>query len=209
MNLIFDFGGVLVTLDKERVIRNYAKLGFDITPYIGVYRQAGIFSRLESGTITVPELCEEVRRLADEKHRSRLTNEAIVEIWQSYLIEIPTERLRTLERLHRQHKLYILSNTNEIHWRMGIEKFFRADGKTFEDYFDGAFLSYKLHMEKPQPELYRHVLQTLGSDGADCMFFDDSQVNCEAAIAAGLPACLAPADGSWMKHFDEEGNLWT
>ncbi len=207
MNLIFDFGGVLVLLDKERVIRNFAKLGFDITPYLGTYRQAGVFSRLESGTISIAGFCEEIRRLAPQDCSARLTDEAIIEAWKSYLTEVPVERLRMLERLHKHHRIYALSNTNEIHWRMGTDDLFLRDGKTFSDYFDGAFLSYELHMEKPQPELFHHVLNELGGKADDCLFFDDSQVNCEAAIAAGLPARLAPADGSWMKHFDEEGEL--
>ena len=49
--LLFDFGGVLVDLDKERCIRSFAVLGFDVRPYLGTYAQGGIFSQLESGRI--------------------------------------------------------------------------------------------------------------------------------------------------------------
>ena len=42
--LLFDFGGVLVDLDKQRCIRAFDALGFDIRPYLGTYVQAGFFS---------------------------------------------------------------------------------------------------------------------------------------------------------------------
>ncbi len=207
MNLIFDFGGVLVLLDKSRIIGNFARLGFDIRPYLGTYRQAGVFSQLERGEISVPDFCEEIRRLSGQADSSLLSDEAIIEAWKSYLTEIPLERLRTLERLRKHHRLFVLSNTNPVHWQMGLDDLFRRDGKCFEDYFDGAFLSYELQMEKPEPELYRHIMESLGGDAANSLFFDDSSVNCDAAIACGLPARLAPADGTWMNYFDEGGHL--
>ena len=46
--LLFDFGGVLVDLDKERCIRAFESLGFDIRPFLGTYRQAGVFSDRKS-----------------------------------------------------------------------------------------------------------------------------------------------------------------
>lgn len=53
MNLLFDYGGVLVDLDKQRCIRAFEALGFDIRPYLGTYAQAGFFSELERGAISV------------------------------------------------------------------------------------------------------------------------------------------------------------
>ena len=54
MNLLFDFGGVIVDLDKERCIAAFEKLGFDVRPYLGTYAQAGLFSELERGQVSVP-----------------------------------------------------------------------------------------------------------------------------------------------------------
>ena len=42
--LLFDFGGVLVDLDKQRCIEAFDRLGFDIRPCLGTYRQGGVFS---------------------------------------------------------------------------------------------------------------------------------------------------------------------
>ena len=45
--LLFDFGGVLVDLNRPRVEAAFDALGFDIRPYLGTYKQSGIFSQLE------------------------------------------------------------------------------------------------------------------------------------------------------------------
>ena len=53
MYLLFDFGGVLVDLDRQRVERSFDEIGFDIRPYLGTYKQAGI-AAWESYLTTVP-----------------------------------------------------------------------------------------------------------------------------------------------------------
>ena len=42
--MLFDFGGVLVDLNRPRVEAAFDALGFDIRPYLGTYKQSGIFS---------------------------------------------------------------------------------------------------------------------------------------------------------------------
>ena len=66
MNLLFDYGGVLVDLDKQRCIRAFEALGFDIRPYLGTYAQAGFFSELERGAISVEGFCSQKWRHATE-----------------------------------------------------------------------------------------------------------------------------------------------
>ena len=78
MNLLFDFGGVLVDLNKQRCIDAFAGLGFDIRPFLGTYAQAGVFAQLERGELSVAEFCEELRRLSG---RADLSNETLVKAW--------------------------------------------------------------------------------------------------------------------------------
>ena len=64
-HLLFDFGGVLVDLDKQRCIAAFQELGFDITPFLGTYRQAGIFSQFERGEVNEQEFCQSLRNLME------------------------------------------------------------------------------------------------------------------------------------------------
>ena len=204
MNLLFDFGGVLVDLNKQRCIDAFAGLGFDIRPFLGTYAQAGVFAQLERGELSVAEFCEELRQLSG---RVDLSDETLVKAWESYLMDVPADRLETLLKAKKNYPIYLLSNTNEIHWRQGSEEFFRYKGLHVEDFFDGVFLSYEMGIEKPHPAIFDKVVEGIGCAPSEILFFDDSEVNCEAARKQGLLARLAPADSAWLKDFDETGKL--
>lgn len=203
--LLFDFGGVLVDLDRSRVEASFDAIGFDIRPYLGTFRQAGIFSQLEQGRLSIPEFCEALRELSPGN--PLMTDKAIVEAWKSYLTEVPTERLEMLLKAKQHYSVNILSNTNEVHWQMAREDFFRYKGLEVNDFFDHVFLSCDLGVEKPTPEIFARVAEGLNADAHDILFLDDSPVNCEAARQCGLQALVAPAGSEWLKYFDEQGRL--
>ncbi len=56
--------------------------------------------------------------------------------------------------------------------------------------FDVLVWSYQLRMAKPDPEIYLHVLQRLGTRPDETLFLDDKQINIDAAIALGMKALL-------------------
>ena len=194
-HLLFDFGGVLVDLDKQRCINAFKDLGFDILPYLGTYQQGGFFSDMERGKITVDEFCDIIR---EKSGNANLTNEQIVEAWKRYLLDVPAERLEMLLRLKEKYTLHVLSNTNPVHWNMAVEGYFRYKGLKVEDFFDKIFLSCELGVEKPEPEIFEKVVKGIGCSAEDILFFDDSEVNCEAARQCGLQAVLAPANSAWL-----------
>lgn len=203
--LLFDFGGVLVDLVRERVETAFDRIGFDIRPYLGAFKQSGVFSLLEQGRISVPDFCQELRKLSSDA--PLMTDEAIVAAWESFLDTVPEERLEMLLRIRRHYSVNLLSNTNAVHWRMAEEKFFRYKGLGVNDFFDHIFLSCKLGMEKPNPAIFRKVVEGLGAEASDVLFFDDSETNCQAARNCGLKALIAPAGSGWFNYFDAEGRL--
>lgn len=209
MYLLFDFGGVLVDLDRQRVERSFDEIGFDIRPYLGTYKQAGIFSQLEQGSITEHEFCDGIRSLCQQGGgmTDRLSDEAIIAAWESYLTTVPTERLDMLLKIKQNYSINVLSNTNTIHWRMAEDTFFRYKGLTVDDFFDHIFLSCELGVEKPAPQIFEKVVEGMGVPAHDILFFDDSEVNCQAARQCGLQALIAPAGSEWFKYFDEYGKL--
>lgn len=209
MVLLFDFGGVLVDLDRQRVETAFDHIGFNIRPYLGTYKQAGIFSQLEQGRITIHEFCNGIRSLSGKQGEAlaMLTDEAIVAAWQSYLTGVPTERLDMLLKIKQHYSINVLSNTNEVHWRMAQDTLFRYKGLTVNDFFDHTFLSCELGVEKPAPLIFEKVVEGIGQPANNILFFDDSEVNCQAARQCGLQALLAPAGSEWFKYFDDYGKL--
>ena len=112
MTLVFDYGGVIVDLEPTRCIEAFQRLGLDIRPFLGTYRQGGVFSLLEEGRIDVPTFCRELRKLGI---REEVTDEEIVKAWEDYTVGIPAERLALLEKIHANYRTAVLSNTTPIH----------------------------------------------------------------------------------------------
>lgn len=202
MNLLFDYGGVLVDLDKQRCIRAFEALGFDIRPYLGTYAQAGFFSELERGAISVEGFCDKIREAAGNES---LSDTDICNAWKDYLTGVPAERLEMLLKIARHYPVYLLSNTNTIHWKMAEEDYFNFQGHTVDDFFRKKFLSFEIGAEKPSEEIYQAVIDGIGCEPSDILFFDDSDVNCDAARKMGLQARVASANSSWLSFFTADG----
>lgn len=202
MNLLFDYGGVLVDLDKQRCIRAFEALGFDIRPYLGTYAQAGFFSELERGAISVEGFCDKIREAAGNES---ISDTDICNAWKDYLTGVPAERLEMLLKIARHYPVYLLSNTNTIHWKMAEEDYFNFQGHTVDDFFRKKFLSFEIGAEKPSEEIYQAVIDGIGCEPSDILFFDDSDVNCDAARKMGLQARVAPANSAWLSLFTADG----
>jgi putative hydrolase of the HAD superfamily len=52
--------------------------------------------------------------------------------------------------------------------------------------FDALVWSFQLRMAKPDPRIYKHVLERLGTRAQETLFLDDKPANVEAARALGM-----------------------
>lgn len=76
-------------------------------------------------------------------------------------------------------RLVVLSNTIEAH-----AKELKAAG-VYDD-FDRLFLSHEVGLRKPDPEIYKYVLNSLNVIPEATLFIDDDTKNVEAAKALGM-----------------------
>ncbi|MCF0203587.1 MAG: HAD family phosphatase [Bacteroidaceae bacterium] len=194
-NLIFDFGGILVNLDKDVCSRAFNAINAgEVARYVDYCIQEDLFHELEIGRISVPQFCDEVRKKAP---LCKASDAEIVAAWASLLTGVPTHRLERLLDLKRRYRLFLLSNTNEIHWRLAEEEYFRQiEGKTVSDYFEDCCLSHKLGMIKPGKEIFLHLLDKNGINADETLFIDDSPKNCQGAESVGIHAFHSP-NGEW------------
>ena len=58
----------------------------------------------------------------------------------------------------------------------------------FLAWFDAIVVSGEVGMRKPDPRIYRHLLESRGLDAGGTLFIDDSAANVAAARALGMPA---------------------
>jgi putative hydrolase of the HAD superfamily len=61
-------------------------------------------------------------------------------------------------------------------------------GQAWVSRFRHLLFSADFRCVKPDPEIWRILLTTIGAEAADCLFFDDKQENIDAGRAAGLHA---------------------
>lgn len=198
-NLLIDFGGVLIDLDREHCIKNFKKLGFEnIEDFLNIYHQQGAFMDHEKGLISPAEFRDEVRRLMGKP----ASDQEIDAVWNSFLVSIPTYKLELLLKLREKYVVYLLSNTNEIHWNWSCKHVFPYHAFKVEDYFEKIYLSFEMKMMKPEPEIFKAVIEDAGIDPKETFFIDDSEINCKTANELGISTYTPIAGEDWSHLFN-------
>ena len=177
-NIVLDWGGILIDLDGQSSIDEFHRIGaLEVAKYVEFCRVEDMFLRLELGQIDTAQFCLEARE-QDPAYVG--SDEALCHAWNVLLSGIPENRLRRLEELKDRCRLFLLSNTNEIHWEYA-RRWWQP-----EDYFEKIFLSYEMHQVKPDKEIFLQMLQEGEMKAEETLFIDDSKRNCEAAAALGI-----------------------
>lgn len=182
--VVFDFGGVLIDLYRDRCVEAFRRIGFpQAERMLDLYHPAAIFNRLESGQVSVAEVCEYIRRESGKP----LTEEAIREAYLAFLGPIPVGKLRAIRALREAGKrTFALSNTNEMVMPHIRERLFTADGLRMEDYFEKAYLSFEMKLLKPDPAIFRAMTADAGLNPERNLFIDDGPRNVETARQLGF-----------------------
>lgn len=197
-NLIVDFGGVLIDLDYQRCLDSFRKLGLpDVEHILDIYHQQDFFSNYEKGLISSADF----RNVIREKIEKEVTDARIDAAWNSFLVSIPTYKLDLLLELRKDYVVYLLSNTNEIHWQWSCKHAFPYKTFRVEDYFEHVFLSYEMKMAKPDKEIFQKVLDDTGIMPEETFFIDDSKVNCLTAQSLGISTYTPKANEDWSHLF--------
>lgn len=201
-NLLFDLGGVIIGADRDACVSALTRLGMrDAEQMIGLYVQTSAFGSLESGEISAEEFRDEMRCHFDRP----VTDAQIDSALDAFISGLPVYRLESLRQLHSHYRLYVLSNTNPILFNGRIAELFKGEGLTINDYFDGITTSYEAGACKPSRKIFDYAVTSMGIDPAETMFFDDGQVNVDAAISFGFNAALVPEGGEFVDVMKQLG----
>ncbi len=175
---IFDIGNVLVDFDFQILLEQIAvDSGMPFEPPTD--RDLEMHHAVEEGVINDQAF---VDYLNDAKGLS-WTVDDLVGVWQKMFTVNQIGYGLFREAIARGLPVYTLSNIAEHH--------IAAIERNWPGFFDGAtrlFLSYEIGVCKPDSKIYRHLLDDLGVEGAQCLFIDDRADNVEAACAAGIHA---------------------
>lgn len=185
--IIFDLGGVIVDLDWNDCIQNFKKIGIqEIENLISTTLQKGFILDYELGRISSAEFRNQVRNYA----KKQITDDEIDFAWKSLVVRIPPEKLELLKLLKKQYKIFMLSNTNEMSFQKCTDEMFNVNGNHIDDFFDKCYLSYKLHLHKPNADIFEAVLKDAGLKAEECLFLDDGESNIITAKSLGFQTRL-------------------
>lgn len=182
-NIVFDLGGVLIDLDFKSGINGLQKAGFaNVKEQLLTFDRESIFQKFELGEMTEDEFRNAIR----EKSIVTLTDTDIDNLWNKILLEIPHEKLKLILELRGKYMVYLLSNTNPIHWNYIRKNAFNYHGFRVNDYFEETFLSFEMHLAKPDKAIFERMLQDANLLPEETLFIDDSEANCEMAKELGI-----------------------
>ncbi len=198
-NIIFDLGNVVIRINPELTFIKFKEAG--VTNFESMYtilKQSDLFDRLDTGKISLPEFRDTVRRQTGVN----LSDEQIDDAWCAMLLDFPDENIELLRKLRPYYKLYLLSNTNQMHIDYYLEKLRCEKGSPLlPELFDRTFYSHEIGYRKPNREAYEYVLQAENLKPAETLFIDDLEHNVIGARRVGIQAYLHPAGNRLVDLF--------
>lgn len=161
-NYIFDLGGVIADINTQNALGEFRALGvpeeelrYDEGP------TARIMQNYQLGFLTTDEFCDAIigRSVASTKP----TRQQVADAWNTIIINIPQQKIDALRTLKKRANVYLLSNTTELHWQKCLDLWFNANGNNAQDCFHHIFLSQEMHLEKPNPEIFKQVIREISA----------------------------------------------
>ena len=206
-NYIFDLGGVLLDIRMKNAYERFIALGLqpaELEPGNSVYK---LMEDYQLGYVTTAEFCQQIASKCAANVFARCaagptTPHDIEDAWNSICLSVADRKLQALRKLRKMEgvaSVSLLSNTNELHWECCCQNWFNANGNRLDDFFDKIFLSQELHLQKPDPEIFKTAIRKLRASPAETIFLDDSPVNTAAATACGLQTLTVTADVDWVE----------
>lgn len=198
-NIIFDLGNVLVKLDEDATMQAFENLGMGRYKHLRENPEAlKLFQAMGIGMISNQDFFNAFRRIVNPN----ATDKQITDATNAMLITIPDVKKQKLMDLRKAgYRTFLLSNTIDLHWRYCKDELFPMDSFTVDDYFEYTFTSQKMHMKKPDDEIFQTVIQETGIEPNETIFIDDLEVNCNAAERNGIHAFQNKEFDDWMKLF--------
>ena len=190
-NIVFDMGQVLMKFDEDFFIE---RLGIS-DPEDRKLLKREVFDtvewvRMDRGDLKDHEVFEIVKKRIPE----RLQEAAGKLIFDWYDPVVPIEGMADLaaELKNKGYGIYLLSNASHRQ----KEYWLNVPG---HEIFEGSVVSADCGILKPQPELYRILLEKYGLEADECVFIDDFKLNCEGAFRCGMHPVIFRQDIELLK----------
>lgn len=182
--LVLDLGGVVARWVPGQRLAELGNISDHLPEVVDqLVFESGFDDAAERGRFTLDEFVDELAGLlgfprpVSDLHRAELTR-----AW-GFAYELSPAVLRVV-RQHRGPTALFTNNGPLMEAIVGPGGQLGAVGDTF----DHLLFSWRLGAQKPEPEAFERAAESLGVGADRITFFDDSQDNVDAALAAGWDA---------------------
>ena len=181
-NIIFDLGNVILDIDYQSTIKAFEKIGIENASILySKSSQTKIFDQLETGKITKEDFILEIQKNIPKASKSEIIN-----AWNAIIKDLPESRIDILKNLKDKFSIFLLSNTNSIHIDYIVRKIGRGKYDEFYNLFDKVYYSHEVKLRKPDPNIFKLVINENNLKIKNTLFIDDSIQHINSAKKLGL-----------------------
>ena len=184
--VIFDLGNVLINYDAEKAARRFSnKAGVPLEKVWKHFFTSRVEKAYTRGEITTREFYEHAKRAFS----SHVDFRTFSHLWND--IFWPNKKVcLLLKKLSRHYPLYLISNTNALHFNHVRRKF-----PEIFAHFKKTFPSHIMGRRKPDRRIYWRVLKTIKLKPEETVFIDDMPHFIKAARKVRMNGIQFSSDG--------------
>ncbi|MGQ9921521.1 MAG: HAD family hydrolase [Desulfobacca sp.] len=193
--ITFDLGNVLVRVDHLEFCRRLAELAHinPETVFTEVFA-SDLEPAFDTGKISAQEFFVQIT----SRFQVSLSFHTFCSWWNSIFAPMP-EMVPVVEHLASRYPLFLLSNTNALHFQYIREQYPLLNN------FRQFVLSFKVGYRKPEPEIYRRLIHQAHTPPARILFIDDKLPFVAAARDQGLQAWQFTVRDRLVQQLQEVG----
>lgn len=175
--IIFDLGRVVLDFDHHLITQRLSKISeYNEARLFDFVFSSGLEESFDKGKMSPRNFFKEIFKILNVS----IDFEGFKLIWNDIFFPPKDGMVKLLNELKEGYRLYLLSNTNILHFEYCRDKYKILE--VFEEYI----LSYELGVRKPDPRIYLEALKRSDSNPDSCIYIDDIKEFTEAATKVGI-----------------------
>ena len=177
MDIIFDIGNVICAWNPQKIVGDLFSDPAEQAQAMACVFKHEDWLTLDKGLIELEEAIENAQK------RCRLDPEKIKSLYLNTPPSlIPTSSVtRAIAKLSRSgFRLFVLSNMQKHAWE------YLKQNYGFWSYFKGIVVSFEIQQIKPDPEIFKHIIEKYEIIPAQAIFLDDLKNNILSAQTFGI-----------------------
>ena len=190
-NILFDMGNVLIYFDRNLFMDRLGVAEEDKKLLMREVFLSVEWVRMDRGSMVEADAVKSCcARLPERLHNAA---EKLIQMWDRPILPIPGMYELIEELKAKGYGIYLLSNASlrqHEYWP-------RIEASRF---FDGTLISADEGVIKPQPEIYRLILERFNLLAEECFFIDDVPANIEGALYCGIPGAVFYNDVEYLRR---------